>query len=399
MVDPSRVRVTGPLVPYVDGFWAELAAVGYTAWSVEAQLRLMAHVSRWLAARRLGAGDLTPEAIEAFLRARRGEGYVDRLSPRGLVPLLDYLRRLDVVPAASTPLTPVEQLVQDYCEYLLRERGMAARAVTRRGQIARRFLAERGQPIREALRGLSTAEITAFVLRESTRGSEASTRTVIDGLRSLLRYLHVEGWTPMPLVQAVPSVAKRHHSLPRPLPAGHVAALLDSCDQESAVGVRDYAILTLLVRLGLRVAEITRLRLDDFDWNAGELLVRGKGNRLERLPLPHDVGEAVVDYLRCGRPHRPCPELFLRFLAPNVALSGNGITSLVYAACDRAGRPRVGPHRLRHGLACELLHHGAPLGEVAQVLRHKSLQATCIYAKVDHIALRGLTLPWPEARS
>jgi hypothetical protein len=169
MVDPSRVRVTGPLVPYVDGFWAELAAVGYTAWSVEAQLRLMAHVSRWLAAHGLGAGDLTPETIEEFLRARRGEGYVDRLSPRGLVPLLDYLRGLDVVPAASTPLRPVEQLVQDYCEYLLRERGMAARAVARRGQIARRFLAERGQRSERLCVGLSTAEITAFVLRESTR--------------------------------------------------------------------------------------------------------------------------------------------------------------------------------------------------------------------------------------
>jgi integrase len=178
-----------------------------------------------------------------------------------------------------------------------------------------------------------------------------------------------------------------------------VEGLLESCDRASALGVRDYAILTLLARLGLRVAEVTRLRLDDVDWNAGELLVRGKGNRLERLPLPRDVGEALVDYLRRGRPRRPCPELFLRFLAPNVGLSGNGITSLVYAACDRAGRPRVGPHRLRHGLACDLLRHGAPLGEVGQVLRHKSLQATSIYAKVDRVALSGLALPWPEARS
>jgi integrase/recombinase XerD len=399
MVDPARVRVTGPLVRYVDGFWAELAAAGYTAWSVEAQLRLMAHVSRWLEAHGLDAPDLTSEAIEEFLRARRGEGYVDRLSPRGLVPLLDHLRGLDVVPAASTVVTPVEQLVQDYCEYLLRERGLAAGSVGRREEIARRFLSERPEPIREALGNLSAADITAFVLRESTRRSEASTRTVIDGLRSLLHYLHVEGWTPTALGQAVPSVARRQHSLPRQLEAGHVAALLENCDRASAVGVRDYAILTLLARLGLRVAEVTRLKLDDVDWSAGELLVRGKGNRLERLPLPRDVGEALVDYLRRGRPRRPCPELFLRFLAPNVGLSGNGITSLVYAACDRAGRPRVGPHRLRHGLACDLLRHGAPLGEVGQVLRHKSLQSTSIYAKVDRVALSGLALPWPEARS
>ena len=399
MVDPSRVRVTGPLVPYVDGFWAELAAAGYTAWSVEAQLRLMAHVSRWLEAQGLDAGDLTSEAVEEFLRARRGEGYVDRLSPRGLVPLLDYLRRLDVVPAASTLVTPVEQLVQDYCGYLFRERGLAAGSVSQREDVARRFLSERSEPIREDLSGLSAAKITAFVLRESTRRSEASTRIVVNGLRSLLRYLHVEGWTPTALAQVVPSVARRQHSLPRSLEAGHMAALLESCDRASAVGVRDYAILTLLARLGLRVAEVTRLRLVDVDWSAGELLVRGKGNRLERLPLPRDVGEALVDYLRRGRPRRPCPELFLRFLAPNVGLSGNGITSLVYAACDRAGRPRVGPHRLRHGLACDLLRHGAPLGEVGQVLRHKSLLATSIYAKVDRVALSGLALPWPEARS
>jgi site-specific recombinase XerD len=399
MVDPSRVRVTGPLVPYVDGFWAELAGAGYTAWSVEAQLRLLAHVSRWLAVQGLDAADLTSEAVEEFLRARRGEGYVDRLSPRGLVPLLGYLRGLDVVPAASTLVTPVEQLVQDYCGYLVRERGLAAGSVDRHEEIARRFLSEREEPIREALGGLSAAEITAFVLRESTRRSESSTRTVINGLRSLLRYLHVEGWTPIALTQAVPSVARRQHSLPRSLKAGHVEGLLESCDRASALGVRDYAILTLLARLGLRVAEVTRLRLDDVDWSAGELLVRGKGNRLERLPLPRDVGEALVDYLRRGRPRRPCPELFLRFLAPNVGLSGNGITSLVYAACDRAGRPRLGPHRLRHGLACDLLRHGAPLGEVGQVLRHKSLLATSIYAKVDRVALSGLALPWPEARS
>jgi integrase/recombinase XerD len=296
MVDPSRVRVTGPLVSYVDGFWAELAAAGYTAWSVEAQLRLMAHVSRWLAAQGLGVAGLTSEAVEEFLRARRGEGYVDRLSPQGLAPLLGYLRRLDVVPAASTQVTPVEQLVQDYCGYLLRERGLAAGSVSLHGKVARRFLSERSELIREDLSGLSAAEITAFVLRESTQRSEASTRIVVDGLRSLLRYLHVEGWTPIALAPAVPSVARRQHSLPRSLEAGHVTALLESCDRASAVGVRDYAILTLLARLGLRVGEVTRLRLDDVDWSAGELLVRGKGElmirhagRLRRGRLLHQL--------------------------------------------------------------------------------------------------------------
>src|ERR1700677_853888 len=231
MVDPSRVRVTGPLVSYVDGFWAELAAAGYTSWSVEAQLRLMAHVSRWLVAQGLSVNELTSEAVEAFLRARRGEGYVDRLSPRGLAPLLDYLRRLDVVPVASTLVTPVEQLVQDYCGYLLRERGLAVGSVGLYAEVARRFLSERSEPISEDLGGLSAAEITAFVLRESTRRSEASTRIAVDGLRSLLRYLHVEGWTPIALAWAVPSVARRQHSLPRSLEAGHVAGLLESCNR------------------------------------------------------------------------------------------------------------------------------------------------------------------------
>lgn len=398
MVDPGRIRVMGPLVPYVDGFWAELAAAGYTPWSVEAQLRLMAHVSRWLEGEGLALSGLTSEAVEEFLRVRRG-AYVDRVTQQAVAPLLGYLRGLGVVPAPAVQVMPVERLIRDYCSYLVRERGLAAGTVGLYEEVARLFLSERSEPISADLNGLSSAQITAFVLRECSWRSVGSAKTVVCGLRSLLRYLHVEGWTPAALVWAVPSVAKsQKNSLPRSLPAGWVNRLLAVCDRETALGVRDYAILVMLARLGLRAQEVAGLRLEDVDWGTGELLVRGKGNRLERLPLPQDVGDAVVHYLRRGRPRGSCPQLFVRLIAPRVGLSGNGVTSLVYSACDRAGLPRVGPHRLRHTLACELLRHGAPLLEIGQVLRHKSLESTAIYAKVDRAALSELARPWLGAR-
>jgi integrase len=163
------------------------------------------------------------------------------------------------------------------------------------------------------------------------------------------------------------------------------------------LGSRDFAILTLLSRLGLRAGEVAALRLDDIDWRAGELTVRGKGARTERLPLPHDVGEALVPYLRGGRQRSSCREVFLRVPAPTGPLSTGGVCSVVHAACDRQGMPRVGAHQLRHTVATELLRAGVGLEQIAQVLRHSSVTTTAIYAKVDRAALRRLARPWPLA--
>ena len=234
-----------------------------------------------------------------------------------------------------------------------------------------------------------TGDVTAFVLdlahaHQCDPGSAKNLVTVSTGLRSLLRFLFLQGRTPMPLADAVPAAARwRDSALPRALDAEFVTAMLSSCDRTRAVGRRDLAIITLLVRLGLRSSEVAHLRLDDVDWRAGDLLVRGKGNREERLPVPCDVGESMMGYLREGRPASSCRSLCLRALAPHVEMSPGAVGMVVALACDRAGRPRVGAHRLRHNTATEMLRGGASLSEVGDVLRHIRPATTSIYAKVD----------------
>jgi site-specific recombinase XerD len=364
-------------------------------------MRLMAHVSRWLAERGGEPSALTPQAVEQFLDARR-VGYVRLTSRRALVPLLDYLRGLGVMPEPDPPIvdTPVERLVAGYRDWLVRERGLAAGSVRLRERVARLFLSERSEPIDLALQRLQPAEVTAFVAAQcrSGRRGVSSAKTLTSGLRSLLGFLHVTGWVPVPLAQAVPSVAGwRLGSLPRALEPEQVARLLASCEPATPVGCRDLAILTLLSRLGLRAFEVAGLSLDDIDWRASELTVGGKGSRTERLPLPHDVGETLVGYLCAGRPPASCRAVFVRARAPHGAISAAAVRSVVHHACDRAGVPRVGAHRLRHTVATEMLRAGAPPAQIAQVLRHASLASTAIYAKVDRVALRTLARPWPFA--
>jgi site-specific recombinase XerD len=389
------------LALYASGFGAHLVGQGYALSSAEDQLRLMAHLSRWLVEQCREPAALTPGAVEAFLCARRA-GYVRLRSGRALVPLLGYLQELGVVPEPDLPVveTAVGRLLADYRDWLVRERGLAAGSVRLREGVARLFLAECSEPLELALGRLTAGDVTAFVLAQcrSGRRGVSWSKTLTSGLRSLLGFLHVAGWVPLPLAGAVPSVAGwRLGSLPRAIEAEQVARLLCSCDRATAVGCRDFAILTLLSRLGLRSFEAAVLSLGDIDWRAGELTIRGKGSRTERLPLTYDVGEALVCYLQAGRPSAGCREVFLRARAPYGAISGAAVRSIVHHACDRAGLPRVGAHRLRHTVASELLREGASLAQIAPILRHASLASTAVYAKVDRTALRTLARPWPLA--
>jgi integrase/recombinase XerD len=399
MTGPARMLVMGPLAPFADGFGVQLAEQGYSRCSVQTHLRLVGHVSRWMTAEGLEVAQLTPRTVERLLVERRRQGHTKMLSPRGMRPLLSYLEALGVLPGEDSVRTPAELLLEDFRSYLLDERGLQAGSVCLYEGVARLFLAERSEPLGDDLARLSGAEINAFVLREARRRSVKSTETVVCALRSLLGFLHVQGHIPRSLVPAVPSVATRQSSLPRGLEAGQAARLLDSCDRDSALGRRDLAILKLLVRLGLRAEEVSALQLDDVNWRAGELLVRGKGPRLDRLPLASDVGEAIVDYLRDGRPRSACRQLFLRSRAPLGGLSSEGVSAVVRAACTRAGLAPVGAHRLRHTLASELLRAGASLPEIGQALRHRQLKTTAIYARVDRERLKTLALPWPEVKS
>jgi len=398
MKDPSRVRVTGPLGPYARGFRIELARRGYARSSAVQQLQLLAHLSRWMAAERASAVELTPERAERFVEFRRAAGYRHFLSPRGLTPLLAYLRALGVVPEEIIPASaaPLDLLLERYRGHLVGERGLAVGTLRYYERVARLFLAQAA-----ALDGgldpgrLTPGEVGRFLLRECGRRSAGSAKNVVAALRSLLRFLHLEAITAADLAAAVPAVAPRARSLPRALPAGTVARLLASCDRRTATGRRDFAVLMLLARLGLRAGEVAAIELSDIDWRRGELLVRGKAGRQERLPLPVDVGEALAGYLRRGRPRDGCQRLFLRVKAPTAWLSGDGVSRIVHAACRRCGLPLVGAHRLRHTAATETLRAGGSLEEIGQLLRQRSSFTTAIYARVDRAALRELARPWP----
>jgi len=244
---------------------------------------------------------------------------------------------------------------------------------------------------------LSAADVTGFVLGACPGRAIGSAKLIVCSLRSLLGWLHLTGATPSSLVSAVPSVAGwRLSGLPRGLEPGQLRRLLGACDRRTATGRRDYAIVLLLSRLGLRCGEVARLSLDDLDWRHGEIAIVGKGNRAERLPLPDDVGTAITAYLRRGRPHTAeGRSVFVRVHAPHRALTSGGVTMVVFDAAQRAGLPKMHAHRLRHTAATAMLRAGSPLPEVGQVLRHRSILSTAIYAKVDRDALAVLARPWP----
>ncbi len=360
----------------------------------------MAHVSRWLAGQGLGPDDLLWERVDEFFAARRAAGYRNYVTPSALVVLLEYLRALGVVPPSGEPvLSEVEKLLSRYRAWLCSERGLVAVTARNYADMVRSFLSACVDATGELdLRGLSAKDVLGFVLAECPHRRPGSAKLLVTALRSLLGYLHVEGLIARPLAPAVPSVAGwRLAGLPRALEAEQVRGLLSSCDLQTPCGVRDFAILKLLVRLGMRRGEVAVLALDDIDWRSGEIMVRGKGARCERLPLPVDVGDAIVNYLRDGRPvSAEGRSVFVRVKAPHRALTPAGVSQVVIAAGDRAGLGRVSAHRLRHTAATELLRAGAPLVEIGQLLRHRSQQTTAIYAKVDRDRLRTLARPWPS---
>jgi site-specific recombinase XerD len=393
----SRVLVTGPLAPFGEDYRRELRARGYTERSAVNQLRQVARFSRWLQARQLSVSELSAGRVGEFLGWQRAVGrHRSQWSRPGLVCLLDVLRELGVL-AAGEPVraaSPAEVLLAGFGRYLAAERGLAAGTV--RGYVchARRFLD--GLPAATGLAGVCAKDVTEAVLRESAAVSVSATQFFVAGLRSFLRFCFIEGQVPVDLSQAaLPVTGRRRSPLPRGITKADARALLGGCDRRSALGRRDYAMLVMLLRLGLRAGEVARLRLDDIDWRAGELAVRGKGAREDRLPLPAEVGQAVACYLRRGRPASGRREVFLQARAPFGAIAPGTVSSTVRRACRRAAVAEVGAHRLRHTVACEMVAAGVPLAEIAQVLRHHSLQTTALYGRVDLDRLRALAAPWP----
>jgi site-specific recombinase XerD len=398
MADPSKVRMTGPLAPFAAGFASELARQGYLANSLVAQLRLMAHLSRWMTGEALEPARLTAPVSERFLAHRRSQGYTLWLSAKALVPVLGYLRDLGAVPAAPpVVLSGPEALLETYRNYLLAERGLAAGSAEAYVIAVRPFVTACAVGDQASLAGLEPADVTGFVLAACPGRSTGSAKLIVSALKSLLGFLHVEGLIATPLAAAVPSVAGwKLAGLPSYLGPGELRRLLGACDHQAPTGRRDLAILMLLARLGLRAGEVASMGLGDIDWRAGELVVAGKGSRSERLPLPTDVGDALANYLRQGRPATAeGRNVFVRAHAPHRALTSGAVTNIVYAASVRAGLPRTGAHQLRHSAATAMVRGGAGLPEVGQVLRHRLLLTTAIYAKVDREGLRSLARAWP----
>jgi site-specific recombinase XerD len=364
---------------------------------------LVADLSRWLEVRGLSLDRLDQERLRQFHqdhrdRKRRGDVATGE-------QLLGYLRDLGCIqtPPLEVDSSPVGELVGEFARFLSSERGLSPATLINYLPIIRRFLAEQVAGGVLHLDELCAADIHRFIVRHAQSGSRGGAKNLVTALRSFLRFLQQRGVIMADLAGAVPGVAGwRLSHLPKTLPPEQVERLLNSCNRATPASRRDYAILMLLARLGLRGGEVVAMTLDDLDWECGEILVRGKGQRLSRLPLPTDVGEAVVDYLRHDRPACSTRRVFIRTHAPLRGLLGpSAICCVVCRALKRTGlNPQFkGAHLLRHSLATDLLRRGASLVEIGQLLRHSQPNTTQIYAKVDIAALRAIALPWPGAVS
>lgn len=302
------------------------------------------------------------------------------------------------LPEAEVRHSAVDDLLDEYEQFLVKQRGL--KASTARGyyrSCAQKFLSHRFDSNSLELSCLSASDITGFILHESETSSVGTTKLMVTVVRSLLRFLHVRGDLQNDLVGAVPAVAGwRQAGVPKFISPRELQQLLNSCDRRTHVGRRSFAIMLLLARLGLRSCEVAALELDDIDWRAGELILHGKGQTVARLPLPSDVGQAIAGYLQRGRPSSlsTSRSLFLTSRAPYRCLTGHRVTASVAEASARAGLRRISGHRLRHA-ATQMLRHGASLTDIALVLRHRSVDTTAIYAKVDYSTLRKLAQPWP----
>jgi site-specific recombinase XerD len=400
MNDPSRVRIIGPLAPHEEGLRAALEAHGYTPGTAALKLQLAVQLSRWMEGQNVDLGGLSAQRVEAFFRSRRKKVKFPYPTPLSLKVLMEHLGELGVLPAPQ-PAEPsaLDVFLNWYRRYLLEERRLAEGTVARYVHVAGRFLCSCSSSDDLDLAAVTAAAASRFLIDQCSTQTAGWTRGVAVALRSLLRFLHLEGLIDAPLDQAVPTPRRGVEArLPKALTPAEFAALIASCDRSSVNGRRDRAVLLMLGKLGLRSGEVAGLQLDDVDWRRGELKVRGKGSRVDVLPLPVEVGRAVAEYVTKARPRVARGALFRSVLAPHGALDPVTVTGIVYRACERAGLPRAGAHRLRHTAATAMLRGGASLVEIAQVLRQKTPTATALYARVDRRALAGIAQPWPEGQ-
>jgi integrase/recombinase XerD len=399
-------RLRGALAGrFVDGFAQHLEEAGFKPATIREYLRVVHHLSAWTAGRGDSLENLDDESVEAFGRhlrrccrclTRKKVFKHGRALARARV-FLTYLRELGIVESAEVDSRrPTERpLLGSFRRFMVEHRGLAESTTTMYLRIIANFLDMTDGDVSR----VNAGEIRAFVLDYQHR----QLKNVASALRAFLRYLIAEGRCPAALEGAIPKVASwRLATLPRYLPASDVERIIAACDPSTLTGCRDRAILLLLARLGLRAGDVMRLDLSDIDWQDASLVVSGKGRREVRLPLPQEVGDAIMAYLEHGRPPVDVTRVFLRTQAPVRPLADSAVVSgIVARAIRRAGvtaRFR-GAHVLRHSAATQMLRQGASLDDIGAVLRHASLESTAHYAKVDVALLRMVAQPWPEVTS
>jgi site-specific recombinase XerD len=396
-------RECGVVDAYIDTFAAHLAVCGYAPGTIQSQRKLLGLFNDWLIRRRCVIHQLNDELVAAFLERCTRRGRIHRGDAHTLRQFLIHLRTRGAL-ARPTPVvddSPLGQLQREYERYLTAERGLASVTVSGYVDVFRRFLTERFGNSALDLSTLTASTITPFVLRHAGTMSPRYAQGMVTALRSMCRFLQQRGAIDRDLAAAMPSVTDwRLVTIPKYLTPEEVERVLQTCNRQTRVGRRDYAILLLLARLGLRAGEIIALELDDIRWRAGEILVRSS-KRLpqDRLPLLADVGDALATYLHGDRPAHSTRRVFLCTRAPRRGFANpSTVSTIVRRALARAGlSPALkGAHLFRHSLATRMLRHGASLPEIGVVLRHRTVQTTEIYAKVDLAGLRALAQPWPE---
>jgi site-specific recombinase XerD len=389
----------GPLHSYIPDFTDSLANRGYSKQCIAYKVHIVRAFDQWVRQRRIKMEGFTEKRIQGFIRHRAKRYSKKRGDAATLRSLLKRLQKANVVSYLQPKLSALDQLQLRFAQHLTEQRGLRPKSVRQYLFHSRRFLVERFADGPLSLSELNAQDIVRCILRQARIVSPHAARCMAKALRSLLRFLQQSGEIVIDLAARVPSVANWNLSgLPKYLLPQQVNLVLRKSNQDDPIVRRDRVILLLLARLGLRAAEIVDMRLDDIDWEAGELTVRGKGGRLDKLPLPRDVGRALAHYLKQLRPPCTCRKVFIRSAAPHEGLADSAAVDIVVQrALRRAGisPPNRGAHLFRHSLATQMLRNGASMSEIAKVLRHQSESSTAIYAKVDLSALRSIAQPWP----
>jgi site-specific recombinase XerD len=387
----------------IEPFLQHLREAGYAERTLRKKRTVARAFARWAKRKGIATIDLNDGYVDAFVRRLpRGDKSRLKFELAAVRLFLGHLRATADLqgPASQAPVSPTASLLQQYENHLRKDRGLAENSLRVYLPLIRTFLASKlvssGFP--QSLKALS---IRDFVIAQTRNRSAEYVRLLATALRSFCRFLFLSGHLAVDLASSVPRVCKYRQSTPPAfLAPEEVTRALAAIDRSTPRGRRDYAILLLLARLGLRAGEIVSLELDDIGWRTAEIVVHGKGRTVERLPLLREIGEALAAYLRKDRGGSQARRIFLRMWAPRIGLTGPAaVGHIVRLALARAGIRRSGrgaAHLFRHGLATRMIRHGASLPEIAEVLRHRSQMTTSAYSQVAFEALREVAQPWPS---